>query len=254
MANELRLTFSEHLNELRNRLIWSILAIFIGMCLAWFIREPIFTFLTAPFFKAWRRISTLPDPMLHFANPIEPFVAYLKLSFVGGIFLASPVVLYNLWKFVAPGLYPREKRLVVPFVLSSTILFVGGGLICYALVLPVGFQFFLGFSGDIGNQAALTPTIMMNEYMDISIKLILAFGLIFELPVLLTFLALVGILNYRQLLRFGRWFIVLAFIIAAIITPPDVFSQMCMALPLVALYYLSVLLAYWLGPRPDKAS
>ncbi len=253
MPNELRLTFTEHLAELRNRLIWSILAMFVGMGIAWLIREDLLAFLTAPFFNAWKQVSKLPSPVLHFANPIEPFVAYLKLSFIVGIFIASPVVLYQLWRFIAPGLYPREKRLALPFVFFATVLFISGGAMGYALVLPMAFHFFLDFSGQIGNQAMLVPTIMMQEYLNVALKLLLAFGLTFELPVLITFLALAGIVNYRQLLRFGRWFIVVALIIAAILAPPDVFSQTCMTAPLVILYYISTLIAYYLGPRPDKA-
>lgn len=250
MSDELRLTFWEHIDELRKRLIHAILAVFVAMVAGWIFKEQMLAFMTAPFFEAWASISDLPPPTLHFASPIEPFVAYLKLAFVAGIFLASPYVLYQIWMFVSPGLYTREKRLALPFVLTSSLLFIGGGAMAYLLVFPIGFGYFLGFSGQIDAHAMLVPTIMMNDYLDLAMKMLFGFAIIFELPVFLSFLSIAGIVNYRQLLRFGRWFMVIAFVIGALLTPPDLISQCCMAVPLVALYFLSVLFAYLFGPRP----
>jgi len=252
MSDELKLTFTEHLEELRRRLLYSLGAVFAGMILSWFFKEALLVFVTAPFFTAWETLPELPVPTLHFASPMEPFIAYLKLSLVSGIFIGSPVVLYHMWRFVAPGLYPKEKKYAMPFVLFSTIMFVGGGVIGYIIVFPIGFRFFLTFSGNIGTVASLVPTIMMNDYLNVAIKLLLAFGVIFELPLFITFMALAGIVNYRQLLKFSRWFIVLSVLLGSLLTPPDVITQICMAIPLVALYFLAVLMAYLFGPKPDE--
>jgi len=466
------MSFLEHLEELRARLIRCALAVVGGTIVCWFFREDIRTFLEAPLFDAWSKVDGLPPPQpLNFSGMLEPFVAYLKLSAIGGVFVASPVILYNLWCFVSPGLYPRERKVALPFVLVSTLLFVGGASSAYYTVFPIGFRFFLEFAAgteveeaevevevtemgpvappdpvpaalagairevgarpepaagtdagggadagtdargggetdagtgetvdagtateaeadadagppagevaapspvppgkpvrvadagpepDLGSapsmedgaswyewllfrffrsncrelnatadarggvllrfvwqerrcgpppdllrvdrgetrlaQAAwseplvlaggrisrelldplatpgrhtyevgyasqqsstgkLAPVLMVKDYLSFAIRLLLAFGLVFELPVLISFLAIAGIVNYRQLLGFSRWFIVIAVIVAAILTPPDVLTQIMLAVPLIVLYYLSVLFAYFFGRKSDE--
>ncbi len=419
-----KMTFLEHLEELRRRLVFCALSVLAGMVICWFFREQIRAFLEAPLYEAWSTVPGLPEPEpLRFKSLLEPFVAYLKLSAIGGVFLAAPVLMYNLWKFIAPGLYSKEKKMVLPFVFVSSLLFVGGSAMAYAVVFPIGFSFFLDFAaggevekydatveilpggepqrevekvvvakrpevvpyervgrvysgvldgGPLGVDAGvdrgrvaqddagpdppgeeediawwevflnrllrgscgtlearqckigtviltytwdldscnnvpelstlsrgdeeievewnevetppegtvvfetldtglrmgmqeyelsvvtlpedhgkLLPMLMVKDYLSFAVRLLLAFGIVFELPILITFLALAGIVNYRQLLKFSKWFIVLSVVISAMLTPPDVITQILLATPLTILYFLSILVAYIFGPKPD---
>ena len=437
-----KMTFLEHLEELRRRLVFCALSVLAGMIICWFFREQIRAFLEAPLYEAWSTVPGLPEPEpLRFKSLLEPFVAYLKLSALGGVFLAAPVLMYNLWKFIAPGLYSKEKKMVLPFVFVSSLLFVGGSTMAYAVVFPIGFSFFLDFAaggevktydvaieilpdeepakdvkkvvapirsvvsppvsqkrvggvdagvldggplevdagvdggaaaharemeiadtsrratqddagpdppgveediawwemalnrlmsrscgtlearkGEIGtvivtytwdlescenlpelstltrgdeeievewnevempaegtvvfetldtgvglgmqeyelsvvilpeDHSKLLPMLMVKDYLSFAIRLLLAFGIVFELPILIVFLALAGIVNYRQLLKFSKWFIVLSVVISAMLTPPDVITQILLATPLTILYFLSILVAYIFGPKID---
>ncbi len=421
MNDEAKMSFMEHLEELRKRLIRAVLAVFIGMIICWFFREQILAFLLSPLYEAWNQVDGLPEPKpLNFSSMLEPFIAYLKMSAIGGLFLGAPVVLYQLWKFIAPGLYLRERRLAVPFVLVSSLLFIGGAVGAYTVVFPIGFKFFLDFAAgremidlsaevtvaaeklqkepapkqvredrDIdagiadagitdagpssrsvsqamtdvpanaeervppapakeagetwyewmlgrltnkgcGNMHAetirapravrltfrwhtarcgelppldklrrddqrialdwkpaleaepgygsmyaedqrpppgehrytiavpqnpgmkqLAPVLMVKDYLSFAIRLLLAFGLVFELPILISFLSLAGIVNYKQLISFSRWFLVISVVMGAMLTPPDVVTQILLAMPLMVLYFLSVIFAYIFGPKPD---
>jgi sec-independent protein translocase protein TatC len=161
--------------------------------------------------------------------------------------LSLPIMLYQLWSFIAPGLYSREKRLAVPFVGSSCLLFAAGGYFCWRLVFPMAFQYLLGFAGPVG-PLQVTPTVMIDEYIDFCMRMLIAFGVVFELPVLVTFLSLAGLVTHRHLIRFARYFVVIAFVIAAVITPPDIVSQFLLAIPLCLLYAISIGIA-WLFTR-----
>ncbi len=438
--NDGKMTFLEHLEELRRRLVFCALSVLAGMVICWFFREQIRAFLEAPLYEAWSTVPGLPEPEpLRFKSLLEPFVAYLKLSALSGVFLAAPVLMYNLWKFIAPGLYSKEKKMVLPFVFVSSLLFVGGSTMAYAVVFPIGFSFFLDFAaggevktydvaieilpdeepakdvkkvvapirpvvsppvlqkrvggvdadvldggplevdagvdggaaaharemeiadtsrratqddagpdppgveediawwemalnrlmsrscgtlearkGEIGtvivtytwdlescenlpelstltrgdeeievewnemetpaegtvvfetldtgvglgmqeyelsvvilpeDHSKLLPMLMVKDYLSFAIRLLLAFGIVFELPVLIVFLALAGIVNYKQLLKFSKWFIVLSVVISAMLTPPDVITQILLATPLTILYFLSILVAYIFGPK-----
>lgn len=247
------MTFWEHLDELRKRLIWSIVTFFVACLIGWEFHEQILAALVKPFANSWVSEGIPGTPSLHFASPAAAFTGYLKLSMIGGAALASPVIFYQLWSFVAPGLYAREKRYVIPFVLSSTLLFVGGGYFGWRTAFPITFNYFLGMSGSVGSQNLnLVPTVMMSEYIDFVGQMLLGFGIIFELPLLLLFLSIAGIINYLQLIRFGRWFVLVAFIVAAIITPPDITSQLLMAVPMCLLYVISIGLAYLFGKKPTE--
>ncbi|MBN2342710.1 MAG: twin-arginine translocase subunit TatC [Deltaproteobacteria bacterium] len=404
------MTFLEHLEELRQRLIKCILAVVVGIFICWFFREELRQFLEAPLYTAWKSVPGLPAPSpLSFKSLMEPFVAYLKISAIGGVFFASPVIFYHLWRFISPGLYKKEKKIAFPFVIISSALFIVGAAGAYTYVFPIGFSFFLQFSSggtvehletqplavlqasadrndgttsaDTGSKTKsaeksertpdkkmnrksagtvkspkrseqkdkwaklfaayqwveaklvgencgrlrgvsepkgvqliyrfdskrcgeapssirvfkderpinlemivsasengittykafdrkatshpsvyrvtvvhaaaqkLAPVLMVKDYLDFAIKLLLAFGLVFELPVLIFFLAYAGIVDYRQLIGFGRWFIVFSVTFAAIITPPDVVTQIMLATPLVILYYLSILVVFFLGKK-----
>ena len=246
-----QMTFWEHLDELRRRLVWSIGAFFVSCGAAWAVREHMLAWLVKPFADSWAA-QKLPGPAtLHFGAPGAAFIAYLKLSMIGGVALAAPMIFYQLWAFVAPGLYAKEKRFVIPFVLASSGLFVGGGYFGWRAAFPLAFNYFLGMAGTVGGQGVtITPTVMMGEYLDFVMQMLLAFGVVFEIPLFITFMAMAGIVNYLQLIKFGRWFILIAFVVAAVMTPPDVTSQLLMAVPMCLLYFLSIGLAYVFGRKP----
>jgi sec-independent protein translocase protein TatC len=245
------MSFWDHLDELRRRLTKSIAAFMVGCLVAWEFREQLLAALVEPFAGSWAAQGIEGPASLHFAAPGEAFVSYVKLSMIGGAAMAAPFLFYQLWAFVAPGLYAREKKFVIPFVLSSTLLFVGGGYFGWLTVFPITFDYFLSMSGTVGSHSvAITPTVMMEPYLDFVMQLLLGFGIVFELPLLLLFLSITGIVNYLQLIRFARWWVLIASVIAAFLTPPDVTSQMLMGVPLVVLYGVSIILAYLFGKRP----
>jgi len=165
----------------------------------------------------------------------------------GGLVLSLPIMLYQLWSFIAPGLYSREKRLALPFVGSSCLLFAAGGYFCWRLVFPMAFQYLLGFAGPVGN-LQVTPTVMIDEYIDFCMRMLIAFGVVFELPVLVMFLSIAGLVTHKHLIKFARYFVVIAFVIAAVITPPDIASQFLLAIPLCLLYVISIGIA-WIFSR-----
>jgi len=181
---------------------------------------------------------------LIFTGLPEAFFTYLKVAFLSGIILAAPVIFYQFWMFVAPGLYDKEKRLMLPVVVLSTIFFVGGAFFGYFIVFPYGFKFFLGFSSDI-----IRPLPSMREYLSFASTLLLAFGLVFELPLIVTFLAKLGMVSVSFLKKNRKYAILLFFTVAAILTPPDVVTQIMMALPLMVLYEISIVGARIFGKK-----
>lgn len=245
------MTFWEHLEELRARLIRALGALFVGCLVAWEFHGRILSALKIPFVAGWLSAKLPGEPALHQSTPAGAFTAYIKLSLIGGAALASPIIFYQLWAFVAPGLYAKEKKYVFPFVGLSSILFVGGGWFAWRVAIPISFRFFLGQAADPG--APITPTIMVGDYIDFCLQLMLGFGLTFELPMLLLFLSTAGVLNYLTLLRFGRWFIFLSFVVSAILTPPDAISMLVMAIPMCLLYGVSIGLVYVFGKPPTEA-
>jgi len=185
---------------------------------------------------------------LIFTSVAEAFFTYMKVAFISGLILASPFVLYQIWAFVAPGLYRHEKKYVVPFVLAGSFFFAIGILFAYYVALPVGFKFLLGFATDF-----IKPLPSMKEYLSFSIKFLLAFGLVFEFPVVLVLLARIGVVDAKALARQRKYAILLIFIFAAIITPPDIISQVIVALPMIGLYELSILLSKLFGKKSPPA-
>ncbi|APR77856.1 Twin-arginine translocation protein TatC [Minicystis rosea] len=249
------MTFWEHLDELRIRLIRSVIALFLGCIVAWQFHGRLLEFLKKPYAAAWTRAGLPGDPSLHQAAPAAGFVAYIKLALIGGAALAAPVVFYQLWSFIAPGLYAREKKYIIPFVTLSSGLFVGGGWFAWRVAIPISMNYFLALSneGGGGGGVAITPTFMVGEYIDFCLQVMLGFGLTFELPMLFLFLSIAGVVNYLMLIRYARWFIMIAFILAAILTPPDVISQLTMAIPMCILYGVSIGLVYIFGKPPTEA-
>ena len=230
-----------HLEELRWRLIKAIGAIALAFAITYNIADWLFTFLTRPLLE----LNSAPGPVELIGTGVtEAFFTKLKVSFIAAIFLASPVIFYQLWMFVAPGLYDREKRYVRPFVFFATIFFIVGAAFCYWVVFPVGYAFFIQQYESIG----VSPSIRISEYLSFTARMLLAFGATFEMPVITFFLARLGLVTHRTMLSYARYAVLVIFIVAAVLTPgPDVASQLLMAGPLLVLYGLSIGVAYMFG-------
>ena len=248
------MTFWEHLEELRGRMVRMILAFVVGGGLAWYFKAQLLIWLTKPYVIAWNNGPHQGAAALHFPAPAALFLAYVRLAATGGAIFALPIVLYQIWAFIAPGLYSREKRFAIPFVVSSCGLFAAGGYFGWKVAFPVAFQYLLSFSGKLAegpNSIDLTPTVMVSDYIDFVTHMLIAFGVAFELPVLSFFLSFAGIVTYKQLIKFFRYFIVVAFVISAVLTPPDPMSQLLLAIPLCGLYGVSIIVAWIFGRKPE---
>jgi len=244
------MTFWEHLEELRSRLVRMILAFVVGGGVAWYYKQKLLIWLTLPFVRAWNSGPHDGNAALHFPAPASLFICYVRLAAIGGAIFALPIVLYQIWAFVAPGLYSREKRFAIPFVLSSCGLFALGGYFGWRVAFPVAFRYLLSFSGPLGDGLDVKPTVMVSDYIDFVTHMLVAFGVAFELPVLAFFLSFAGIITHKHLIKFFRYFIVVAFIISAVLTPPDPMSQLLLAIPLCGLYGLSILVAWAFARKP----
>jgi sec-independent protein translocase protein TatC len=231
LNEEDKLPFTAHLEELRKRLIVCFIAIGVGFALSYGFKEKLFDILTRPLIAAMQE----GDKLVYTGLP-EAFFAYLKVAFLAGLMLAAPVILYEFWMFVAPGLYQKEKRLLLPFVFLSSFFFVGGALFGYFVVFPFGFQFFLSFSTE-----TIRPLPSMKEYLSLASMMLLAFGLVFELPLLITLLSRMGLVSVAFLKKNRKYAVLLSFIIGAILTPPDVITQIMMAVPMIILYEISII-------------
>ncbi len=246
MREDQKLPFTSHLEELRKRLITAFIAIGIGFVVSFGFKERLFSILVQPLIKVMKEGETL----IYTGLP-EAFFTYLKVSLLTGLIVASPILLYQFWMFVAPGLYQKERRLMVPIVILSSFFFIGGALFGYFVVFPWGFKFFMGFATD-----TIRPLPSMKEYFGFSAKLLLAFGLVFELPLVLTFMAKLGIVSVDFLKKNRKYALLLFFAGAAILTPPDVITQILMALPLMVLYEVSIIGAKIFGKKkatPEEA-
>jgi|SRR5579871_1895814 len=264
--------FTEHLAELRTRLKWSVVAVMVSTVIAYIFKEQLFALMAKPFVLAWREMrepAHLPPLEIVWTNPIDSVTVYLKLALLAGVFGASPVIFHQLWKFISPGLYKRERRMALPFIVASVILFFGGAVFAYKFVLPAGFKFFLSFANNqmgemrdfFGRQVdvkltdafTLRPLITLDEYFGLTSTLLLIFGATFELPLLLAVLAIIGIVTPRGLWRFNRYAILIAFILGAVLTPGDlVVGQIAMGGSLTVLYNLSILVALIVGRNRRK--
>jgi len=234
--------FLSHLEELRQRLIFCAIAVGVGFIISYAFSEELFKILITPLKE------NLPgNDRLIFTNLPEMFLTYLKTAFITGILLAAPFLFYQIWMFVAPGLYQKEKRYIIPFVFFSTLLFVGGALFGYFVVFPFGFNFFLGYAND---HIQALPSV--KQYFSFSTRLLLAFGVVFELPVIIFFLSKMGIVTVDFLKKHRKYAILLAFAMAAILTPPDVITQCMMAGPLIVLYEIGILIARIAGRKEVK--
>lgn len=228
-----RMPFLEHLTELRTRLTRAGIAVFILFVAAFFFKEELYHFLKAPL------APHLPaGSKLIYTSPQELFFTYMKVSFLAAVVVASPVIFYQLWRFISPGLYEHERRLAWPFVIISSALFISGAVFCYLVVFPFAFAFFMSLATD-----EIVPMLKVNEYLSFSATLLFLFGITFETPLVLYFMAKLGVVNAAKLRKNRRYAILLIFIIAAVVTPtPDVITQILMAGPLMLLYEFSILL------------
>ncbi len=248
--DEAHMTFWEHLGELRTRLFYSLIPFIPAFIAAWIFREEAFAVLVIPLNKAWQSLG-MGTPKLHFSTPVEPIVMYLKQSAIVALLVSSPWVFWQIWSFVSPGLYSREKRLVIPFVVASTVCFTIGGLFGWFYIFPPTFETLMDFAGELpGGSVTIEPTLMMGEYMSFIGQMLLVFGITFEVPVVITFLSLIGLVTYKQLLKFGRWWLVVSSVLAAILTPTqDALSMLLLLVPLVGLYYISVVIAFFIDMK-----
>lgn len=250
---DLHMTFFEHLEELRTRLLRSLVPFIPAFIAAWIFREEVFSLLVVPLNKAWQSMG-MGTPKLHFASPVDPMVVYLKQSAIVAFLVSSPWVFYQAWAFISPGLYAREKRYVVPFVLASTICFTIGGSFGWFYIFPPTFATLMDFSGKLpGGVVEIEPTLMMGEYVSFVAQMLFVFGITFEVPVVIVFLSLAGIVSYPQLMKFGRWWVVVASLLAAILTPTqDALSMLLLMGPLIGLYYLAAGLAYFIDAKRQR--
>jgi len=242
---DVKMPLTAHLEELRWRLVKGLGAVAVAFVGSYYFAESLFAFLIRPLSAAQEAPVTLIG-----TGVTEAFFTKLKVSLIAAVFAASPLLFYQLWKFVAPGLYEHEKRYVIPFVFFGTLFFFAGAAFCYKLVFPVGFAFFVEEYKTIG----VEPNLRISEYLSFSARMLLAFGITFELPVITFFLARMGVITHHTLLHYFRYAIVVIFIVAAALTPgPDIASQLLMAGPLLVLYVASIGVAYVFATQPAEA-
>src|SRR5579871_227447 len=238
--------FLDHLEELRKRIVYSIVAVAVGFAACWWKVEKIYDIMQRPIMDALRNNGM--SEKLVYLNPTEPFNMYLKVAALAGLFVTSPFVLYQVWAFISPGLYRNEKRYVMPFMFSTVGLFIAGGIFGYKLVYPQALEFLIGY----GKQ--FQPMITIGEYTDLFLTIIIGMGVIFEMPILVFFLSLMGIVTAGWMWRNLRYSILVIFIIAAILTPTTDILNMCIfAAPMVALYVFSIAIAYLVHPKQRRA-
>lgn len=256
----------EHLAELRNRLIWAVSSFIVAMILCFVVAEPILDFLLQPIEQAMRSLGN-PNPVMQYTAPQEYFFTLVRISMVGGLAVSFPVIGYQLWRFIAPGLYRSEKSAFLPFLIASPVLFIIGAAFSHYIVTPLAMSFFLGFADAASLLSTLLPLIKdvaiegaaipvdtpdtgidiifqgkVNETLDISLKLIIAFGLCFQLPVLLTLMGKAGLVSSAGLAGMRKYAVVMILMVAALVTPPDVMSQMILFFAVYPLYEVSIFL------------
>ncbi len=236
-----KLSLIDHLEELRKRVVRSFIAVAIGFGIAYFFKERLFVILIDPLVK----VMDSQDNLIFTGLP-EAFFTYLKISLLAGILFALPVIFYQFWMFVAPGLYQKERKVILPLVFISLIFFAAGALFAYFLVFPYGFKFFLGFATD-----TIRPLPSMKEYLGFASKLLLAFGLAFEMPLVIVFFARFGFVSVDFLKKNRKYAILVFFAGSALITPPDVVTQIMLSVPLMALYELSIWGAAIFGKKKE---
>jgi len=236
------MTFLEHLEDLRKRIFYSFLALMAGLIPGWFLSKPLYNILAQPL------VQYLPEgTKLVFTKLTEPFMVYIKVSFLAAIFMTAPILFYQVWKFIAPGLYKKEIKYVLPFVFFSTLFFTGGALFAYTIIYPWACRFFITIGSDFQSMIAI------NDFLDFTLKFLLGIALIFEMPTLVFFLAKIGVVSAGWMVRKFKYAVLVIFIVSAIITPtPDMITQTILAVPMIVLYWLSILVAWLVGKKKKK--
>jgi sec-independent protein translocase protein TatC len=254
--DDVKMTIWEHIGELRKRLVRAAIAVLLGAIVAWNFKEKLLNWLQKPWENQWHERKLPGTPELQTLGPADVFVHYLQMSLVAGIVAAMPVVFYQVWAFISPGLYRKEKRFIVPFVFFSSTLFMGGIAFAYYVAFPFFFSYMFSLLGSIGGAeggTVLTQRPTLEFYLDFVTHMLLGFGFVFELPLFITFLAYAGIVTPRQLWKFSRWAIILSFAAGAFITPgPEISSQIAVSGVLVALYFLSVGMSFLIARDREK--
>jgi sec-independent protein translocase protein TatC len=249
---DVKMTIWEHLEELRRRIIKAAAGVLLTTIVAWTFRTELLAWLVVPYQRTW--LAKFDKPLvLQTLAPADAFLGYLELSLTAGVITSVPMIFYQLWSFISPGLYRKEKRLVVPFVLFSSILFLSGVAFAYYVAFPFTFSYFLSLLGPVREGVELTQIVTLEFFLDFTTRFVLAFGAVFELPLFIAFLVLANIVTPKQLLKFGRWATILAFILGAVVTPgPEVTSQIAVSGALIGLYFMSIPIAYLLKPRAKQ--
>ena len=243
--------FISHLVELRQRLINSFIFLFSFFVVCYFFSEEIYSFLVQPYADAVKDDNV--NRRLIFTALQETFLTYLRVSFFAALFVSSPIILIQIWKFIAPGLYENEKKAILPYLIATPILFLFGGMLVYYLIMPLAIKFFLSFEASSINSALpIQLEAKVNEYLSLIMKLIFAFGLSFQLPVILSLLARVGFVDSVFLKERRKYVVVIIFVAAAILTPPDPITQIGLAIPLLILYELSIFSVKIIEKRKNK--
>ena len=238
----------DHLTELRKRLMWSFFYILIIFIICFYFADELFSFLANPLVKL---LDTDKGQGFIYTALQEAFFTELKIAFFFALFFAFPLIAIQIWRFIAPGLYKKEKRAFLPYLVATPILFFAGGSMVYYIISPLAWSFFLSYQnmGDSGVPIRLEAK--MGEYLSLMMRFIFAFGLAFQLPVVLSLMARVGIVTHQSLRKFRKYAIVIAFLAAAFLTPPDPFSQLSLALPIVVLYEISIYIAKLIQKNKD---
>jgi len=243
-GDEARMSFVEHLAELRLRLRNSAIIFLLVMCVSFVFVKKYFAILMDPMVKAWTVALKGSIPSVNFANPTEPFWVYTKLAMYGALLVSSPFIFWEIWKFIAPGLYKKEKRMALGITVASALCFIGGALFGYFVLCTPALTYMLSFAETIGD-FKIQPTIMMDEVVGFMSAMLLGTGVAFELPVVMAVLGWLGIIKARQLWRFNKYALILSTVVGGVLTPgPDVLSQVLMAGPLFALYNVSILIVW----------
>jgi sec-independent protein translocase protein TatC len=237
----------QHLEELRKRILYSLAAVTVGFGVCWyFAQDRIYPLIEKPILAVFKKYNM--DPHLTYLSPTDPFNLYMKVGLLGGIFLASPIILYQVWNFISPGLYRNEKRFILPFLFLSVGLFLAGGYFGYRIVFPVAMDFLIGSYGK-----DFHASITVDAYTKMFLTIILGLGVIFELPIVLGFAGMMGVVNAKFLLKHVRGAVLLFFVIAAVLTPTtDILNMTIYAAPMVALYVLSIGLVWLVHPKQRR--
>lgn len=243
--DDVPMSFFDHLNELRKRLVRSALGIVVAFVGCYVFIDELRAIILKPFYESWHSVELEGVAQLQALSALETFLTDLRITVIVAIFVAGPIVFYQLWMFIAPGLYRSERNLVVPFVATSAVMFAGGGLFCYYFVVPVATDFFLQYSLDTGGgEVQIRPNFTYSSYVQYETRLLLGFGAMFEFPLGVYFLAKAGVITHKTLIRHWKLMTLIFFIAGALLTPPEPVTQVLMAAPMIGLFWASVGVAY----------